>query len=78
MDVTGVLMTDVLALVTIDPAATTVSLIAGDGFSADIPLADLLACKNCLAGWDEEMLRSYMPGLDSNFWVKDLAIIEVK
>ncbi|MGV8049512.1 MAG: hypothetical protein AB2L21_04020 [Anaerolineaceae bacterium] len=78
MDVTGVLMTDVLALVTIDPAATTVSLIAGDGFSADIPLADLLACKNCLAGWDEEMLRSYMPGLDSNFWVKDLAIIEIK
>ncbi|MFZ3151048.1 MAG: hypothetical protein WA116_05110 [Anaerolineaceae bacterium] len=78
MDVTGVLMTDVLALVTIDPAATTVSLVAGDGFSADIPLADLLACKNCLAGWDEEMLRSYMPGLDSNFWVKDLAIIEIK
>jgi DMSO/TMAO reductase YedYZ molybdopterin-dependent catalytic subunit len=78
MDVTGVRMADVLALLTIKPEASTVSLIASDGFSADVPLADLLACENCLAGWDEEMLRTYMPGFDSNLWVKDLVTIEIK
>ncbi|MFZ3070937.1 MAG: molybdopterin-dependent oxidoreductase [Anaerolineaceae bacterium] len=78
IDVTGVRMTDVLALVTVNPEAKTVVLIAKDGFSAEVPLADLLACENCLAGWDEEMLRSYMPGFDSNLWVKDLVTIEIK
>ena len=78
IDVTGVRLIDILALLSIKPEATTVSLIATDGFSANIPLADILACDNCLAGWDEEFLRTYMPGFDSNNWVKDLAIIELK
>lgn len=78
IDVTGVRLIDILALLSIKPEATTVSLIATDGFSANIPLADILACDNCLAGWDEEFLRTYMPGFDSNNWVKDLAVIELK
>ena len=78
IDVTGVRLIDILALLTIKPEAKTVSLIATDGFSANIPLADLMACENCLAGWDEEFLRTYMPGFESNNWVKDLAIIEIK
>ncbi len=77
-DVTGVRLTDVLALVTIPADATTVSLIASDGYSADVPLADVLTCESCLLGWDEEMLRSYMPGFESNTWVKNLATIEIK
>jgi len=78
IDVTGVRMTDVLALFTISADAKTVSLVASDGYSADVPLADLLACENCLVGWDEEMIRSTMPGFGSNLWVKDLAKIEIK
>lgn len=71
-------MSDILALLTIKPEAKTVSFIAGDGWSVDLPLADLQACESCLLGWDEEMLRTYMPGFDSNFWAKDLVAIEFK
>jgi DMSO/TMAO reductase YedYZ molybdopterin-dependent catalytic subunit len=78
IDVTGIRLTDILALIAIKPEAKTVSMIAGDGFKVDVPLADLLACENCLVGWDEEMMRTYMPGFDSNFWVKDLATLEIK
>ncbi len=78
INVTGVRFSELLALFTIKADAKIVKLIASDGFSAEVPLADLLACENCLAGWDEEMLRTYMPGLDTNFWVKDLATIEIK
>lgn len=78
IDVTGVRMTDVLALVDISDDATTVFLIASDGYSSDVPLADLLACENCLVGWDEEMIRSTMPGFGSSAWVKDLTFIEFK
>jgi len=78
IEVTGVKMSDILALLTIKPEAKTVSFIAGDGWSVDLPLADLQACESCLLGWDEEMLRTYMPGFDSNFWAKDLVAIEFK
>ncbi len=78
IDVTGIRFSELLALFTIKPEARTVKLVASDGFSAELPLADLLACENCLAGWDEEMLRTYMPGLDTNYWVKDLATIEIR
>lgn len=78
MDVTGIRMADILALVTIKAEATTVSFVASDGWSVDVPLADLQACQDCLVGWDEEMLRTYMPGFDSNFWAKELVAFDFK
>jgi len=55
-----------------------VAFLASDGFSVDVPLADLKACEHCLLGWDEEMLRTYMPGFESTYWAKDLVTIEFK
>lgn len=78
IDVTGVLMKDVLALVSIPSDATTIALIASDGYSSEVPLADVLTCETCLLGWDEEMVRTYMPGFESSAWVKDLAEIVIK
>ena len=78
MDVTGVKFAEILSLVNLKADAKTATFIAGDGWSIDVPLADLQACENCLVGWDEEMLRTYMPGFDSNFWAKDLVSIEFK
>jgi len=78
MEVTGVPFSKLLAEVTIKPEATTVAFLASDGFSVDVPLADLEACEQCLLGWDEEMLRTYMPGFESSFWAKDLVRIEFK
>ena len=78
MEVTGVPFSKVLAEVAIKPEATTVTFLASDGFSVDVPLADLQACAQCLLGWDEEMLRTYMPGFESTYWAKDLVTIEFK
>lgn len=78
IDVTGVLMKDLLGKITLPKGSTTVSLIASDGYSAEVPLADLMACETCLVGWDEKIIRTYMPGFESNTWVKDLAVIEIK
>ena len=78
MEVTGVPFSKVLAEVAIKPEATTVTFLASDGFSVDVPLADLEACEQCLLGWDEEMLRTYMPGFESTYWAKDLVTIEFK
>jgi hypothetical protein len=78
MDVTGVKFAEILALVNLKAEAKIATFIAGDGWSVDFWLADLQACENCLVGWDEEMLRTYMPGFDSNFWAKDLVSIEFK
>ncbi len=78
IDVTGILMKDILAQVSIPAEATTLVLTASDGYTSEVSLADVLACETCLLGWDEEMLRTYMPGFESSSWVKDLAEIEVK
>ncbi len=78
IDVTGVLMKDLLGVLTIPEGATTVSLIASDGYSSEVPLAEVMACETCLVGWDEKILRTYMPGFESSSWVKDLAVIEIK
>lgn len=78
IDVTGVLMKDLLGVLTIPEGATTVSLIASDGYSSEVPLAEVMACETCLVGWDDKILRTYMPGFESSSWVKDLAVIEIK
>jgi len=78
MEVTGIPFSKILASVSIKPEAKTVTFVASDGFSVDVPLADLQACESCLLGWDEEMLRTYMPGFESSFWAKDLTTIEFK
>jgi len=70
MEVTGIPFSKILASVSIKPEAKTVTFVASDGFSVDVPLADLQACESCLLGWDEEMLRTYMPGFESSFWPK--------
>ncbi len=78
IDVTGVLMKEILGAIEIPDGATTVSLIASDGYSSEVPIAEVMACETCLVGWDEKILRTYMPGFESSSWVKDLAIIEIK
>jgi DMSO/TMAO reductase YedYZ molybdopterin-dependent catalytic subunit len=76
LDVTGVRMADVLALVTVEDSCETVSFTANDGYKVDVPMADLRACADCLVGWDSEQLATYMPGFEGSFWAKDLASIQ--
>ncbi|NLT73585.1 MAG: molybdopterin-dependent oxidoreductase [Chloroflexi bacterium] len=78
MDVTGVPVAQVLAAADAQSEGQIVVFTASDGYSVEIPMPDVLACEECLVGWDEEMLRSYMPGFEGGMWVKDLASIEVE
>ena len=73
---TGVRLNGVLALANIDAAATTLSLIASDGYSFDLAMADASACADCLISFnDEGGLNMAMPGMESKAWVKDVVEI---
>jgi hypothetical protein len=58
--------------------AATISFVASDGFSADVAVADVKACADCLVAIDGATLNMAMPGMSSKSWVKDVVTIEVK
>jgi DMSO/TMAO reductase YedYZ molybdopterin-dependent catalytic subunit len=75
----GVRLNALLSLAKPTAAAKTLTLTASDGFKADIPLADVLKCADCLLSIDSTgALSSAMPGMEGATWVKNLATIEVK
>lgn len=70
---TGVSFAELLAL--LDPAddATTLVLVAADGFESELALADVEACEACLVAiGDDGALRAAMPGMSGKAQVKDL------
>ena len=69
---TGVRLNALLDLAGIDAAATTLTLTASDGYAYDAVMADVLACADCLAAFnDEGGINMAMPGMESKAWVKD-------
>jgi len=78
IDVTGITMSELLKAVTIKPEAATVMFESKDGYTSELPLADLQKCEKCMLGWTAEMLLAYMPGFETSFWAKDLVKIEFK
>lgn len=58
--------------------ATTLVFSAADGYSAEVPLADVRACADCLIAISGTTLNLAMPGLPSKAWVKMVIGIEVK
>ncbi len=57
---------------------TTLSIIASDAYTVDISISDIRACADCMIAFDGDILRMVMPGMESNFWVKDVVCIEIK
>ncbi len=56
----------------------TLVLVAGDGFTAEVALADLAACANCVVAFDPEGgLRTVFPDMGGKLQVKDLVEIQV-
>lgn len=78
MDVEGVSLKALLEKAKAKPEAATLVIVAGDGFSAELPLKDVMACANCLVTFDGEKLVMAMPGFQSNAWVKEVAKFELK
>lgn len=79
-DYEGVSLKALLDLAGVQDGATTLVVTASDGFVVEIGLADVLACENCLFGFTNtvEKFKLVLPGMESNFWAKDVVSIEVK
>jgi molybdate/tungstate transport system substrate-binding protein len=60
------------------PTGETLTFIAADDYTIDLPLADAQACADCLVAVDGDGLSMAMSGMEGMFWVKDLVSIEVK
>lgn len=76
---TGVLISDLLALASPKPEAKTVVFVASDGSSAEIALADVLACTDCIVSFrDKGGFSTVLPGKGSSLQVKGVVEIKVK
>jgi len=75
----GARLNDLLKKAGLKADAKSIVLIAGDGYTAELSLADLQKCADCLVAIGSDgKLSAAMPGLASNLWVKDSIKIEVK
>jgi DMSO/TMAO reductase YedYZ molybdopterin-dependent catalytic subunit len=75
----GVSLLDLLQQVGVKDEAQTLVLIAGDGYQAEVTLAELQSCEGCSVAFDEgRQLKMVMPGLPSNLWIKDVVQIDVQ
>lgn len=76
----GVSLKGLLEMAGVQDGATTLVITAGDGYSAEVPLADVMACDDCLLGFTNtlEKFKVVMPGFDSGAWVKEVVSLVVK
>ncbi len=76
---TGVKINDLLALAKPATDATTLVFVADDGFTAEVPLADVSACDTCILSFRSKGgFSSVMPNFDGKLQVKGVVAIEVK
>lgn len=75
---TGVSLNALLDEAGVQGAATTVELIADDGYSVEVDLGELQACDDCIVAFDGDGFRSALPGFPRNTGVKGLVEINVK
>jgi hypothetical protein len=76
---TGVPLSALLALAVPQADATTVVFVADDGYTAEISLAELLACTNCIASFrSKDGFSTVLPGFPGALQVKGVIEIQVK
>jgi len=76
---TGVSIVALLELAGVLDGATTIIMLADDGYSVDVPLADVQACDTCVVAFrNNGGLRTAMPGMVSNTNVKGIVEIQVE
>lgn len=79
LEVTGVLLKDVLDLAQPAADATKIVFTASDGYATELDLATVTACTNCMIGFaDDGTLTTAMPGFEGSSWAKMLVSIEIK
>ncbi|MBN1149024.1 MAG: molybdopterin-dependent oxidoreductase [Anaerolineales bacterium] len=79
-DYEGVLLSTLLEMAGPKEGASQLALIASDGYSVEIELAQVSACQECLVAFSETpgKFNLVMPGLESSFWVKEIVQIEIR
>ena len=76
---TGVLISELLALAAPAADAKTIEFVADDGFTAEAPLADVLACKDCIVSFRSNGgFSTVLPNFAKNLQVKGVVEIKVK
>lgn len=76
---TGVLIATLLNMAEPKTQATTLVLIADDGYSVEVPLADVLACEDCILSFRTNGgFSSVLPGFAKNTNVKGVVQLQVK
>ncbi len=73
---TGVLVIDLLNEA--GAAGGTVVFIASDGYEAELSMAELEGCADCIVAFDGEELRMVLPGFPSSVQIKGVVEIQVK
>ncbi|MBI5031184.1 MAG: hypothetical protein HZB51_11710 [Chloroflexi bacterium] len=68
-----------LDLAQLKPEAVKLVLTAEDGFVGEVAVADVKKCADCLMAFNNEgKVKSVMPGMPSNLWIKNVIKIEAK
>jgi hypothetical protein len=76
---TGVLISDLLNLAVPKADATTLVFVADDGFTAEIALADVINCQNCILSFRSKGgFSSVLPEFEKNLQVKGVIEMQVK
>jgi hypothetical protein len=76
----GVRLASLLQIAQVQPEATKVVFTASDGYGAEIDLATLLGCPDCMLAFGEMpgCFWTVMPGQASALWIKEVTKIEVE
>lgn len=75
---TGVPVNDILAETGLSGDASAIVFVASDGYEAELSLADLEGCSDCVVAFDGDELRMVLPGFPGNVQVKGVVGIQVK
>lgn len=76
---TGVSLNALLDQAGVQDGASTVVLVADDGYEVEVPLADLRACTDCIASFrNQGGFSSVMPGFPGNTQVKGLVELRLQ
>lgn len=76
---TGVRISDLLSKADPEDGATTVTLVADDGFSTDVPLEEIEACASCIVSFQNQGgFRIVAPDFSGKAQVKGVVEIQVQ
>jgi hypothetical protein len=76
---TGVLINDLLAKAGVKDGATTVVFVADDDYTAEVTLAEVQSCADCIVSFrNQGGFSTVMPGFPGSLQVKGVVEIQVK